>query len=249
MTEIDRPTSVIVPGIGMSHRYSYRFTRALAAHGPVLALDLSGFAGFPLSALAERRMREGELPPMSVPDYAAEVIDSIESRLRPPEAGGQLAPVVLIGHSMGTQIAAEVARLRPELVDRLVLVAPVVDPRRRTARQQGADLVKDFPREKPGGAAINMADYLRTGQRYFAAELEAMLAYRIDEAVRSIHCPVLVVRGERDPVASREWCVELAAAAPDGRFVEIPGAAHIVQHARADALADEVAAFGRIGVQ
>ncbi|MFB2596193.1 alpha/beta fold hydrolase [Herbiconiux sp. P17] len=215
---------VIVPGIGMSHRYSARLHDELARTATVLSLDLPGFGGRPKPA--------GR---MSVPDYAHAIARALDER--------RIGRAVLVGHSMGAQFSVEVARLRPRLVERLVLAAPVVDPHRRTGRQQSLDLLHDLVLETPSAAAIVIADYLRTGPRWFFTELRAMLAYRTEEAIGGVTCPVLVVRGENDPIARRHWCYDLAHRAVDGELAEIGKAGHVLQHTATEQVARAITTF------
>ena len=219
-------TFVIVPGIGMSHRYSEPLRLELGRTASVVSLDLPGFAGFESTPEAERMPVAGR-------------VRAIAAQL---DARG-ITSAVLIGHSMGAQFAVELARLRPSLVSRLVLMAPVVDPRRRTARQQALDLVRDLFTERPRAAAIVTRDYLRTGPRRFFGALAAMLAYRTDEAVEQVQCPVLVMRGESDPIARRAWCDDLARRAGGARLIEIAGAGHLLQYTAAVEVAREIRAF------
>jgi pimeloyl-ACP methyl ester carboxylesterase len=215
---------VIVPGIGMSHRYSDRLQDALAPSATVLSLDLPGFGPRPRP---EQRF--------TVTDYAHAIAQTLDAR--------SVSGATVIGHSMGAQFAVELARLRADLVSALVLAGPVVDRRRCTARQQALDLLRDLMAEPPTVTAIVTTDYLRTGPRWFFTELRSMLEFHTDDALRDIRKPVLVVRGANDPIARREWCEHLAAVAADGRMLEIDGAGHVVQHAAADRLAAEIVEF------
>jgi pimeloyl-ACP methyl ester carboxylesterase len=47
-----------------------------------------------------------------------------------------------------------------------------------------------------------------------------------------VAAPIVVIRGARDPLVSRRWAMSLAAAVPQGRFVEVRGAAHATYHGR-----------------
>ncbi|WP_382309490.1 alpha/beta fold hydrolase [Herbiconiux sp. UC225_62] len=221
---------VIVPGIGMSHRYSVRLHDELARTATVLSLDLPGFGGLPRPS--ER---------MSVPDYARAIARTLDDR--------RIGRAVLIGHSMGAQFSVELARQRPHLVERLVLAAPVVDPHRRTARQQSLDLLRDLVLESPSAAALVTADYVRTGPRWFFTEVRSMLAYRTEEAISGVACPVLVLRGENDPIARRGWCYDLAHRAADGELAEIAKAGHVLQHTASERVARAIMAFAARDVQ
>jgi pimeloyl-ACP methyl ester carboxylesterase len=214
----------------MSHRYSERLRRELEHRGPVLSLDLPGFGGRPRPPGAR----------WSVEDYAHHLAIVLDEH--------DLRDAVLIGHSMGAQFAVALAGNRPDLVSRLVLVGAVVDPDRRTALQQMFDLLRDLVTEPPAAIATVTGDYLRTGARWFFAELRAMLAYRTEEALVHVRCPVLVARGENDPIARREWCEALAAHADDGSLVEFPGGGHVVQHTRPAAVARAITRFAMTDV-
>ncbi|MBT2566998.1 alpha/beta hydrolase [Arthrobacter sp. ISL-85] len=208
------PVFVLLHGIGMSHRYYRRLQILLARHGDTYSIDLPGFGATPRP---ERQL--------SVPDYAAVIAATLQKM--------GATRVVVIGHSMGTQFASELAVQHPDLVSHIVLLGPVVDPARRTIRQQSIALSLDSLMESPVGNAIVFTDYARSGLRWYLTELPVMMSYDLEARLRLVTQPVLVIRGSRDPVAPRPWCQKLVAAAPNGRFLEIPGKPHIVQHGAA----------------
>ena len=86
-------------------------------------------------------------------------------------------------------------------------------------------------------------DYLRMGPLRYLRTTRHMLRDRIEEDIRGCTPPGLVVRGSRDPIARRDWSRRLARAAPDARFLEIPGAPHNVQHTDPRELAAACAPF------
>ena len=55
---------------------------------------------------------------------------------------------------------------------------------------------------------------------------------RIEERLPRLRVPVLVVRGTRDRLCPHDWAARLATAAPGGRLVEVPRAAHLVVSTR-----------------
>jgi pimeloyl-ACP methyl ester carboxylesterase len=118
-----------------------------------------------------------------------------------------------------------------------VLIGPVTDPDRGTALTQAKDLIRDCLGEPWNGNALTAGAYLMCGPRWFFATLPTMLHYRTDIALAGIDVPVLVLRGENDPVARRGWCEALASAAPQGEFVEVPGKRHLVHFSAADTTA------------
>jgi pimeloyl-ACP methyl ester carboxylesterase len=220
------PAFVLLHGIGMSHRYYRRLQILLAQHGDTYSIDLPGFGATP------RPDRQ-----LSVPDYAAIIAATLQ------KMGARR--VVVIGHSMGTQFATELAFQHPELVSHVVLLGPVVDAARRTIRQQSLALGLDSLMESPVGNAIVFTDYARSGLRWYLTELPVMMSYDLEARLELVPQPVLVIRGSRDPVAPRPWCRKLAATAPNGRFLEIPGKPHIVQHGAAAPTAAGILALTR----
>lgn len=219
------PTVLLVHGIGMSHRSFARSQRALARTHRTVAVDLPGFGGLPA---AGRRLDVEELADLAV--------RAVQTR-----GAGEL---VVVGQSMGSQIAVEAARLHPDTVSSVVLVGPVVDDRRRTLLRQAVDLGRDSFAEGPRMNAVVFTDYLRSVRQY-VRELGPMLRYPTLERVAGLDVPVLVVRGDRDPIARHTWAARVAAHARRGAFVELPGAHHVQEH-RPVAFADLVAEFRRI---
>lgn len=218
------PVYVLLHGIGMSHRYFRRLQIVLSGHGDTHSIDLPGFGATPRP---ERQL--------SISDYA----DVIAATLQKMGAGR----VVVVGHSMGSQFATELAVRHPGMVSHVVLLGPVVDSARRTVRQQTLALGLDSLRESPVGNAIVFTDYVRAGMRWYLTELPVMMSYDLEGSLALVAQPVLVLRGSKDPVASRSWCGKLAATAPDGRYLEIPGKPHIVQHGAAESTAAGIMAL------
>ncbi|QMU98153.1 alpha/beta hydrolase [Microbacterium esteraromaticum] len=215
---------VLVHGIGMSHRYLARLHRALTAQGTVMSVDLPGFGGLPK-------------PPHDV--GIEEMADALGSLLDSIGTG----PVLLVGQSMGTQWVVELAVRRPELVCGVVLIGPVADSRRRTVVQHAGMLAVDTMGEPPGANALVLGDYLRCGPAWYLAQLRHMLGYPIEERIARVTAPVLIVRGGRDPIASRSWCRRLRSAARRAGFVEVPGRVHNVQHTAPGAVASAIGRF------
>lgn len=201
------PTVVLVHGIGMSHRSFRRSQTALAATHRTVTVDLSGFGGVP-----------GPHRPVRVEEYADLVIAAV---------GAQgAAPLVLAGQSMGTQVVAEAARRHPGVVRSVVLVSPVIVPERRSLLLQALDLQRDGFVEGARMNTVLATDYLRSVRQY-VHQVGPMLRYRLEDTVPQVEQPVLVVRGDRDPIARRDWARTVAAAAPRGRFVELAGPHHV----------------------
>lgn len=212
---LDEATVLLLHGIGVSSRYFHRLSSVLAERGRTIAVDLPGFGRAPKPG---RRL--------TVEDYADLVATFLDGR--------ELRGVVVVGHSMGTQVATRLARSRPDLVAELVLLGPVMAPEDRAPLRAASRLALDTLRESPHSNALVLTDYLRCGLRWYLSVLPSMLDYRLEDDLPLIEAPVTIIRGERDPIARADWARAVAALAPEGRFVEVQGAPHVVMlsHAR-----------------
>lgn len=204
---------LLLHGIGVSSRYFHRLAPVLAERSRTIAVDLPGFG--------RARKPARRLP---VEDYAALVAEFLDDR--------SLLGVVVIGHSMGAQIATNLARRRPDLVSQVVLLGPVMAPVDRTPLRAGSRLALDILRESPHSNALVLTDYARCGPRWYLKVLPSMLAYRIEDDLPELGMPVTIVRGDRDPIARAEWAHAIGSLAPHGRLVEVPGAPHVVMLSR-----------------
>ncbi|TNC21314.1 alpha/beta fold hydrolase [Amycolatopsis alkalitolerans] len=110
-------TVLMVHGLRGTHHGLELIAEALPGRRVVIP-DLPGFGDS--GPLAGRRH--------DVDGYAHAVVALIE------RLGGRTRPVVLLGHSFGSVVAARVASSAPELVHRLVLVNPIATPALRGPR-------------------------------------------------------------------------------------------------------------------
>jgi pimeloyl-ACP methyl ester carboxylesterase len=216
------PDYVLVHGLGMAHEYWDSLADALEPTGTVYALDLPGFGDAPEPREPLRIPESGELLARLL---VAEGID------RP----------VLIGHSTGAQVVAETAARHPELVDRLVLIAPTVNPRERTLGMQMMRFLQDIALVNPKVLGVGIVSYVKAGPRWYVANLRPMLEHRIESILPEIATPTLVVRGEHDRIVPRYWAEQVAGLAPNGRYAEVPGRGHEIM-TRADGMVAELIA-------
>lgn len=218
------PVYVLVHGIGMGRTVFGELGSHLDA-GEVIALDLPGYGEAPEPARVLTIERSADL----VAAYVRERVGR---------------PAVLVGHSMGAQVVTEVAAREPDVVDRLVLVGPTVDPSARTAARQLWRLLRDIAVESPRVILLGAREYLRAGPR-IRGKFRAMLAHEPEKTFPRVTAPVLVLRGEDDFVAPRDWCASIIAALPDGRLVEVPGHGHETMIRDAAVSAREIRRFLR----
>jgi pimeloyl-ACP methyl ester carboxylesterase len=224
-----RPAIVLVHGIGVSHRYLSRLHDVLAQDREVYSIDLPGFAGLPKP--------DSDVDVPSMADALGRLIESLNA-----------GPVVLVGHSMGTQWVVEASLQRPAMVTDVVIMGPVADASHRSMLAQSVALAADTLGETPSINAIVLTDYLRCGIPWYLTQLRHMLEYRLEDRVPELAVPLLVVRGSRDPIAGLGWCRRLRDAARIGHLVQIPGSFHVAQHSAPKAVASAIVAHVRQAV-
>jgi pimeloyl-ACP methyl ester carboxylesterase len=218
-------TVVLVHGIGMTHASLDLVQRGLPPTVRALNIDLAGFGS------TDRPRRA-----TSVEQYAADLAELLD----------RLAawPVVAAGHSMGTQVVLELARIRPRGTRAIVMVGPVVDTARHSVRQQSADLARDTLGEPMPVNGLVVRDYFRGGVRWYLKVLREMMRYPTLDRMAGCTVPAVVVRGEHDPIAPEVWCRRLVEAngAP-ARLLTVAGDHHVVPRTSPQRLAEELAAL------
>lgn len=156
-----------------------------------------------------------------------------------------LGRVALLGHSMGCQIAVELAVRHPERVDRLILAAPTVDPEARTFFRQFPRFVRTAFAERLALLFWVVWDYLRTGPRRIVREMDIAFADRIEDKLGQVSMPALVLRGGRDAIVPQRWAEEVARGLDAGEVEVIQGAGHGLNYGAADELMRRIRPFLR----
>jgi 3-oxoadipate enol-lactonase len=197
--------------------------------------------GFDLSRATDVSTESRDLPATSIDDYAADVIDLLDA-LHVDEA-------VIGGVSMGGYIAFAVFRHAPRYFQGLVLAdtRPQADtPEGVEGRKRMLTLVRA---KGPAAVADEMLPKLlsdetkrqrpeivdRVRELVLANSTEAIanaisaLMTRPDSTplLSSIHCPTLIVVGERDTITPPSLSDAMRAAIPGSELVTIPGAGHL----------------------
>jgi 3-oxoadipate enol-lactonase len=150
----------------------------------------------------------------------------------------------LAGISMGGYVALAIAEARPDLARRLVLVsshARAEDEEGKAARAEALGILDRqgwetwleaaLPRWV---ASVTHHPHLRgmAGRAGDAGLTTALLALANRPDRRALlprlRVPLTAVAGEADPLTPRARLAEVADAAPHGRLVVVPGAAHLV---------------------
>lgn len=199
---------VLVPGLAVS-RYLQQPQRLLAEHTRPHLLE---YPGTGRAADPPRGM-----PTPGLADDALAVSGWLTSNVE---------QAVLVGHSYGTQVAAQAARLCPDKVRALVLLSPTVDPAYRTWPDLFTRWLIDARREPPTLARFQRPEQRRAGLRRPLAMARSMLHDDLQTTLDQLNVPTTIARGERDALCRREWAIDLAIGASSGWYDELPDVPH-----------------------
>ena len=157
-----------------------------------------------------------------------------------------LGPVLLVGQSTGCLLAARVARGSVGLeVEELGLVSPTFDPARASLPGTAGRLLLDGRHEPWWLGPVEVPEWARNARglpRYLLSCLREPLEEHLDD----VRCPVVVTRGDRDPLSRHEWVASLTDR-PHRTLVTVPGGGHTYMAANPVALAASLAAGGFAG--
>lgn len=198
---------VLVHGLGLSHRYMMPTAKRLASDFPVYVPDLPGFgeSGHPQEVL--------DIPGLA--DGLVAWMDAVG-----------LERVLLLGNSHACQIIVDLAARYPERVERGVLQGPTTPPSERSWFWQFIRWRQNAPYNPPELDPITWGEYRKSGYFRVLRTFHASLQDRPEDKAPSIQAPMLVVRGQCDPICHENWAEELARLLPNGRIVLIPEVAH-----------------------
>ena len=213
-----RPPVVLVHGLGLSGRYMLPVAERLARHLPVYLPDLPGFGDSDKPDAA-----------LDVPGLADALAGWIEAMA--------LAPTALLGNSFGCQIIADLAARHPGLVTRAVLQGPTSPPEERSWLWQFVRWRQNQPYNPDSLSPITWDDYRKCGYRRLLQTFRYQLRDPIEAKLPHIAAPVLVVRGQHDPICNAAWAAEVARRLPAGRHAEIPGVSHTLVYTSPEQLA------------
>ena len=168
-----------------------------------------------------------EVDPVDLPRRASleELEDWLARRLEPGAA--------LVGHSLGGLLAARVAARRPELVERLALIAPA-GLGRPSRLAHAVPLARTLVGVRPRVASLLVQDALRAGLVGLWGASRMAVATDLRNELEKIGAPTLVLWGEKDrllPVMHGYTCTALV---PNGRLEIVSGAGHVPMLERPD---------------
>jgi pimeloyl-ACP methyl ester carboxylesterase len=221
------PAVILIHGVGLNADAWAPQIDALTAAHRVIAYDTLGHGQSPL-------------PPerATLGDYVSQLAQLLDAL--------DLRRASLVGHSMGAMIAIATALRQPDRTERLIALNGVYG---RTPEQRAAALGRARLLDRDGPASTRQAALERwfgpAADGAFARErmqVEGWLqavdpvgyarAYRVFATsdvgrLDGLACPALFMTGELDPHSTPEMTRAMAAAAPLGRAVVLPGHRHM----------------------
>lgn len=171
-------------------------------------IDLPGFGGL-----------DRPDHPLDIGDFA-EVVEAVLAEIPLPER------VVLVGHSMGTQVVTEMLARAPGRYTAAMLMAPVVSHDESSLGRLLLRFLLSVLREQPVQAMVVVSSYARCGVAWFREVLPSMLRYPISDRIAGLVDPVLILGGSRDHVSTEAFRCHLAAEAQQAEVVTLPKTAH-----------------------
>jgi pimeloyl-ACP methyl ester carboxylesterase len=242
----DRPPLLLLAGLGSRARLWGELPRLLADRFTVLAPDNRGVGG----------SRSGSaFTPEGGADDAALVL-----------ADAGFAAAGVLGVSMGGHLATLLAARHRACVNHLVAAScgarstpgnlrvlrffelsitrmtPAEAAEALMAFAFGSTFADRFPGYVDQAARLWTLDPEdRPGALAQIAHLKA--GWDLRPPAATISCPALLIAGELDPIVPADYTKELAAAIPEARYREVPGAAHSVLAEGGAALLNEITEF------
>lgn len=170
------------------------------------------------------------LPPDEVPGWLTGVLEEHEP------------PVDLVGHSLGALVSVRVAAARPDLVRRLVLIAPP-GIRSRRSLAYAWPLVRSVARSRPGFLVRLTTDALRAGPRNLVRGGRHVARAEVGAELASVTAPTLLLWGEHDRLVPSRDAANWRDGLPDARLVVLANARHVPMLEAPEELAEAIARF------
>ena len=229
-TKNKEPVVLAIHGFGLSSRVFAPLAQEVGKWTQFIAPDLPGYGD------------------SYEPDHVFDVDDHAEELSRLIDREG-LTDVVLVGYSLGAQIAVALAVLRPDVVRGSVLISITVDPRARSVPLQLGRVSLDIWGERAKYVLVAAADYMRAGPKTMFVASQYAVRDRVHARLRLLTKPVLVIRGTRDRLVPQDWAEKAADLAPNGWVVNIEGEAHAAYWAKPDIVSNHIHNASRLWVE
>jgi pimeloyl-ACP methyl ester carboxylesterase len=199
---------ILVHGLSGSTRWWAQNVEALAKRHRVFLVDLPGFG-----AMRRSPLRQGLT---SATSWLIRWMEAVHAQ-----------PAHLVGHSMGGQICLRIAVERPDLLNRLALVAPAVSFARDSIFSKIPPLVDETRRFSPRFFATLGYDALRAGPATLLRSARDLLRQEVARDLEAIQAPTLLIWGERDAIVPVSVGYELRRLMPQSRLLVLKDASHV----------------------
>jgi len=221
------PVVVLIPGVGCGCSFWASALAPLTPDYTVLTFSNPGVCGAPAANL------------FTVEELAFDILSVLE------DFG--ITKCHMVGHSMGGYIAQRLCRLRPDIVDRLVLIStsyggratdqditnvlsymlPIWPKQRKLVRTNPYEAFKfavgrDTPERNPEGYAAFVENRTnpKTPEEVYAAHFFCAIKFSGLAGLPNLTMPTLVIHGNDDNIIAFEAGKEMASRLPNARFIE-----------------------------
>ncbi len=207
----DKAHVILLHGLGVSSSYMAPLGKMLARNYNVWAPDLPGYGR------SEKPRRT-----FDIPQLATALLHWMDQCA--------IDCALICANSMGCQVAVELAAREPARVAALTLIGPTFDHSTESLFRNAVHLFQDAVREPLSLIPLQTYDYLHNGPFKTIKAFFYARAHPIAQRLAAITAPTVVMWGERDPIVSRGWAEQVAAALPNASLVVVPEAAHAVNY-------------------
>jgi len=215
---------VLVHGLSGSMLWWRRNIQSLAQHYKLYLVDLPGFGA--------RSRRRGRFALKQASDWLFAWLE---------EMG--ITRAHFIGHSMGGYICMEIAVRHPEVVGRLVLVAPAIKPQFQRVLDYIIALFVGSRYVAPSFLPILAYDSLRAGPLTLLKTTKEIIALDVGDELQRVTQPVLLIWGEHDTLVPPTFGPLLRANLPNARLLMLPHTSHVAMFDQPHAFNAAVNAF------
>ena len=241
------PPVALLPGLGGSHQSWGPVVRSLKGRYRLIALDHRD---------AGKSQRAGA--PYAIPEMAKDAVDVL----------GHLGigSAAIVGFSMGSAVAQELAMMRPQVVRRLVLIASYDsgDPRGTAIFEQFTRLRRLLSREdyhrtllpwvythrefetviSPEELVRRLSeDPLFQESEAYERQVQATTSFYSRDRLDQIACPALLIFGDEDLFTPLRFARSLEAGIQGSRLVVLGGAGHGLLWTRSSEVAALIDSF------
>ncbi len=199
---------VLVHGLSGSTLWWRRNVQSLAQHHKLYLVDLPGFGA--------RKRQRGRFVLKQASEWLFAWLTAVG-----------ITRAHFIGHSMGGYICMELATHHPEVVGRLVLVAPAFKPRFQRVRDYILPLCIGGRYVARSFLPILAYDSLRAGPLTLLQATREIIALNGGDKLHCFPHSVLLIWGEHDTLVPPTFGPLLRAALPNSRLLLLPRASHI----------------------